>query len=44
MWGQVVPDEAIDLCLCAADADDVVVAIAWFRPVTGVEYVWRFVS
>ncbi len=43
LWGQVLPSEDIELCLCAADLDDVVVTIAWFRPADGLEYVWRFV-
>ncbi|WP_194422003.1 hypothetical protein [Microbacterium abyssi] len=43
LWGQVLPSEDIELCLCAAEVDDVVVTIAWFRPADGLEYVWRFV-
>lgn len=43
VWGQVLPSEDIELCLCAADPDEVVVTLAWFRPVDGLEYVWRFV-
>ncbi|GEK84847.1 hypothetical protein GCM10007198_29040 [Microbacterium aerolatum] len=43
LWGQVLPTEDIELCLCAADIDDVVVTLAWFRPTDGLEYVWRFV-
>ncbi|WP_460785375.1 hypothetical protein [Microbacterium tumbae] len=43
LWGQVLPQERIELCLCAADLDDVVVSIAWFRQADGLEYVWRFV-
>jgi len=43
LWGQVLPAERIDLCLCASDLDDVVVTIAWFRQSDGLEYVWRFV-
>lgn len=43
LWGQVLPTEDIELCLCAADIDDVVVTLAWFRPADGLEYVWRFV-
>lgn len=37
--GQVLPTEDIELCLCAADIDDVVVTLAWFRPTDGLEYV-----
>lgn len=42
-WGQLLPGETAELCLCEADLDTVVVTLAWFRPSTGVEYVWRFV-
>ncbi|GAA2012276.1 hypothetical protein [Microbacterium ulmi] len=42
-WGQMLPGETVELCLCDVDPDDVVVTLAWFRPATGVEYVWRFV-
>lgn len=44
LWGQVLPSEDIELCLCAVDLDEVVVTIAWFRPNDGLEYVWRFVA
>jgi len=43
LWGQVLPSEDIELCLCGADLDDAAVTIAWFRPADGLEYVWRFV-
>ncbi|MFT4156818.1 MAG: hypothetical protein QM630_02655 [Microbacterium sp.] len=43
LWGQVLPTEQIELCLCAADLDEAVVTLAWFRPSDGVEYLWRFV-
>jgi hypothetical protein len=43
LWGQVLPSECLELCLCAADVDEVVVTLAWFRPEDGLEYVWRFV-
>jgi len=43
LWGQVLPAEAIELCLCDSDLEDVVVTIAWFRQHDGLEYVWRFV-
>lgn len=43
LWGQVLPSEDIELCLCAADLGDIVVTLAWFRPSDGLEYVWRFV-
>lgn len=43
LWGQVLPAEAIELCLCDSHVDDVVVTIAWFRQQDGLEYVWRFV-
>lgn len=41
-WGQVLPSEEIDLCLCTSDPHEAVVTVAWFRPVDGLEYVWRF--
>lgn len=44
LWGQVLPTERMELCLCAADLDEVVVTLAWFRPSDGLEYVWRFVA
>lgn len=43
LWGQMLPGETAELCLCDLDQDDVVVTLAWFRPETGIEYVWRFV-
>ncbi|WP_336646930.1 hypothetical protein [Microbacterium sp. USHLN186] len=43
LWGQVLPGETVELCLCASDPDEAVVSIAWFRPADGLEYVWRFV-
>lgn len=42
-WGQMLPGETAELCLCDRDLDDLVMTLAWFRPETGVEYVWRFV-
>lgn len=43
LWGQVLPAETIELCLCDSGQEDVVVTIAWFRQYDGLEYVWRFV-
>jgi len=43
LWGQVLPTETVELCLCESDIDDVVVTIAWFRQLDGLEHVWRFV-
>lgn len=43
LWGQVLPAERIELCLCSSDLDEVVVTLAWFRQTDGLEYVWRFV-
>jgi len=43
LWGQVLPAERMELCLCSADLDEVVVTLAWFRQTDGLEYVWRFV-
>lgn len=42
LWGQVLPTEAIELCLCGSRLEGVVVTIAWFRQHDGLEYVWRF--
>jgi hypothetical protein len=39
-WGQMLPGESAELCLC--DGSGAVVTIAWFRPEDGGEYVWRF--
>ncbi len=44
LWGQVLPAERIELCLCAADVEEVVVTLAWFRQADGLEYIWRFVA
>ncbi|WP_243232527.1 hypothetical protein [Microbacterium sp. CIAB417] len=43
LWGQVLPGERVELCLCTADLEEVVVTVAWFRQQDGLEYVWRFV-
>lgn len=43
LWGQMLPGEKSELCLCDVDLDRVVVTLAWFRPENGLEYVWRFV-
>lgn len=43
LWGQVLPAETVELCLCDCDLDEVVMTIAWFRQHDGLEYVWRFV-
>lgn len=42
-WGRLLPGETVDLCLCGADLDDVVLTVCWLRPSTGIEYAWRFV-
>lgn len=41
--GAGAPHQTVELCLCESDIDDVVVTIAWFRQLDGLEYVWRFV-
>lgn len=43
LWGEVQPGERLEVCLCAADPDDAVVTVAWFRRSDGLEYVWRLV-
>lgn len=42
-WGQMLPGETSELCLCDADPDNTVVTLSWFRPDDGEEYLWRFV-
>lgn len=42
-WGQMLPGEVVEMCLCAGDADDTTVTLAWFRQADEKEYVWRFV-
>lgn len=42
-WGQMLPGDTAELCLCEADPDDTVVTLSWFRPDDGDEYIWRFV-
>jgi hypothetical protein len=42
-WGQMLPGETGELCLCAHDPGDVLVTLSWFRPEAGLEYVWRCV-
>ena len=42
-WGQMMPGETAELCLCEVDPDNAVVTVAWFLPDTGTEYIWRFV-
>ncbi|WP_424936755.1 MULTISPECIES: hypothetical protein [Bacteria] len=43
LWGRVEQGEQLEICLCDADPDDLVLTLAWFRPGDGLEYVWRFV-
>jgi hypothetical protein len=43
LWGRVEPGDRIELCLCSANLDEVVVTLAWFRAGDGLEYLWRFV-
>lgn len=43
-WGQMLPGETAELCLCDGDPDDTVVTLSWFRPDDGQEYLWRFVT
>ncbi|WP_105565380.1 hypothetical protein [Microbacterium halophytorum] len=42
-FGTLRPGDAIELCLCRADTASAVVTIAWYRPGTDDEYLWRFV-
>lgn len=42
LWGRMLPGEGAQLCLCDIEVADAVLTIAWFRPETGDEYVWRF--
>ncbi|MDR2320389.1 hypothetical protein ACIPY5_17975 [Microbacterium sp. NPDC089698] len=43
LWGHVRGGDQLEVCLCDADVDDIVITLAWFRPDDGLEYVWRFV-
>ncbi|MBO9627161.1 MAG: hypothetical protein J7484_12400 [Microbacterium sp.] len=43
LWGRVLPAESVELCLCTAGLDEIVVTVAWFRQLDGLEYIWRFV-
>lgn len=43
LWGHVRDGDQMELCLCDAPIDDLVVTIAWFRIGDGLEYLWRFV-
>lgn len=42
-WGRLRPGDAIELCLCGAHLPSTIVTLAWFRPGTTQEYLWRFV-
>jgi len=42
-WGALLPGDSAQLCLCAADLASTIVTLAWYRPGTGDEYLWRFV-
>jgi hypothetical protein len=41
-WGQMLPGESVELCLCASDVAQATVTLAWFRQDDGMEYLWRF--
>lgn len=41
-WGRVHPAGHIEVCLCDADLDRLIVSIAWFRVTDRSEYLWRF--
>lgn len=41
--GSMLAGDAVEICLCDVDLDEVVVTVCWFRRDTGVEYAWRFV-
>jgi len=42
-WGQVLPEETVEICLCGVSLSSVTVTIAWYRWSTDEEYCWRFV-
>ncbi len=42
-WGQLLPGETAELCLCDADLSSLVVTLAWYRWSSDEEYCWRFV-
>ncbi|MEQ6898934.1 hypothetical protein [Microbacterium sp. KR10-403] len=41
-WGQMLPGETAELCLCAYDLERTAVTLAWFRPGDGGEFAWCF--
>lgn len=41
-WGQMLPGETAELCLCAYDIEWTTVTLAWFRPGDGGEFAWSF--
>jgi len=41
-WGQMLPGETAELCLCRFDPERTAVTIAWFRPGDGGEFAWCF--
>ncbi|WP_029144475.1 hypothetical protein [Microbacterium luticocti] len=40
-WGQMLPGETAELCVCAHDAHPLV-RLLWFRPEDGAELTWAF--
>lgn len=42
-WGTLERGEAVEVCLCGTDLDEVVITLCWFRSSTAEEYAWRFV-
>lgn len=42
-WGTLSPGDAVELCLCEAHLPSTLVTLAWYRPGTDDEYLWRFV-
>ncbi|WP_119697254.1 hypothetical protein [Microbacterium halotolerans] len=42
-FGSLRSGDAVQLCLCRADLPSTIVTLAWYRPGTDEEFLWRFV-
>jgi hypothetical protein len=41
-WGQMLPGDTAELCLCGHEPGEIVVTLVWFRPDDGREFLWRY--
>nr|WP_274638118.1 hypothetical protein [Microbacterium bovistercoris] len=41
-WGQMLPGESAELCLCEHELDRTLVTLTWFQPGGGDELIWHF--